>query len=67
LGCQGDYQDQGDESDTCDPISTASWRQQPATALERFDLEPSDIEKHQGQDGNDADADEEEEASPAND
>jgi hypothetical protein len=33
----------------------------------RINLGPSDVDGYEGEDGNDADADEEEEASPAND
>ena len=63
----GDYEDEGDESDVRDAISTASQRQRPATELERFDLGTSDVDSYDGEEGDDAYADEEEEASPADD
>jgi len=60
----GDFEDEGDESDA---IATASRRQRAATELERFDLGTSDIDRYEGEDGDDTDADEEEEASQADD
>jgi hypothetical protein len=64
-----DYHDEGDDSDDRDAIPTASWRQRPATELERFDLATSDVDGYEGEDGEDADADadEEEEASQVDD
>jgi len=52
-----------------DDIPTASRRRWPATELERFHLETSDVDGYEGEDGNgaDADADGGEEASQAND
>jgi hypothetical protein len=52
-----DYGDEGDDSDDLDAIPTASWRRQPATELERFDLATSDIDRYQGDDCDDIDAD----------
>jgi len=66
-GGSGDYKDEGDERDERDAIPTASRRQGPATELERFDLATSDVDGYEGDNGDDADADEEEEASLAND
>jgi hypothetical protein len=72
-GGNGDYQDEGDESDDHNAIPTASRRRRPATDLERFDLGTSDDDGYEGEDGDDADADEdadtdeEEEASPVDD
>ena len=63
-GCSGDYEDEGDE---CDAIPTASRRRWAATELERFDLGTSDVDGYEGDAGDDADADEEEEASQADD
>jgi hypothetical protein len=63
-GGSGDFEDEGDESDV---ISTASRRQRAATELERFDLGPSDVDGYEGEDGDDADAHEEEEALQADD
>jgi len=63
-GGSGDFEDEGDESG---PIPTASRRQWAATELERFNLGTSDVDGYEGKDGNDADADEEEEASQAED
>jgi hypothetical protein len=59
-GSSGDFEDDGDESNT---IPTASQRRRAATELERFDLGTSHVDGYEGEDGNDADADEEEEAS----
>jgi len=64
-GGSGDYEDEGDESDDCDAIPTASRRQQPVTELETFDLGTSDVDGYEGEDGDDAD--EEEEASQVDD
>ena len=64
-GGSWDYQDGSDESDKRDAIPTASPRQQPATELVRFDLRTSDVDGYEGDDGDYADADEEEEASLA--
>ena len=61
-GGSGDFEDEGDESDA---IPTASRRRRPATELERFDLGTSDVDGYEGEDGDDADADKEEEASQA--
>jgi hypothetical protein len=72
-GGSGDFEDEGDESDERDAIPTASRRRRPATELERCDLGTSDVDGHEGEDGDDADAnadadaDEEEEASQVDD
>jgi hypothetical protein len=68
-GGSGDYEDEGDERDEHDAIRTASRRRRPATELDRFDLGTSDVNGYEGEDGDDADvdADEEEEASQADD
>ena len=68
-GGSGDYEDDGDKSDERDAMPTASRRRRPTTELERFDLGSSDVERYEGEDGDDADADadEEEEASQADD
>jgi hypothetical protein len=58
-GGSGDFEDDGDESDA---IPTTSGRRLAATELERFDLGTSDVDGYEGKDGDDADADEEEEA-----
>jgi hypothetical protein len=63
-GGSGDFEDEGDESDA---IPTASRQRRAATELERFDLGTSDFDVYEGEDGDDADADEEEEASLADD
>jgi hypothetical protein len=60
----GDIEDEGDESDT---IPTASRRRQAATELERFDLSTSDVDRYEGEDGDDVNANEEEEALQADD
>jgi len=66
-GGSRDYKDEGDESDKCNAIPTASRPWRPVTELKRFDLATSDVDGYEGNDGDDADADEEEEASLAND
>jgi len=65
-GC-GDYEDEGDECDVRNAIPTASRRQWPVTELERFDLGTSDVDGYEGEDGDDAYVDDEEEASQADD
>ena len=65
-GCKN-YQDVGDVIDESDANPTASWQRQAATELERFDLGTSDVDRYQGDDGDDADADAEEEESQADD
>jgi hypothetical protein len=64
-GAAGITKMKGDESDDCEAIPTASRRQRPLMELEKFDLGTSDVDGYEGDDGNDADADEEEEASQA--
>jgi hypothetical protein len=68
-GGSGDYEDEGDESDEHGAIRTAIRRRRPATELERFDFGTRDVDRYEGEDGDNADAnaDEEEEASPADD
>ena len=61
-GASGDYDDEGDESDMRDAILTPSQRRWPATELQRFDLGTGDVDGYEGEDGDDADAYEEEEA-----
>jgi len=61
-GGSGDYEDEGDESDVGDAIPITSRCQRPSTELRRFDLGTSDVHGYEGEDGNNADADEEEEA-----
>jgi hypothetical protein len=57
----------GDERDDREAIPTAIRRQRPLMELEKFDLGTSDVDGYEGEDGVDADADEEEEASQADD
>jgi hypothetical protein len=61
LGGRRDYEDQGDESDDRDAIPNARRRRRPATEFERFDLGTSDVDGNEGEDGNDADPDGDEE------
>jgi hypothetical protein len=58
-GDSGDYGDEADESDKWDAIPTASQRRPAATALERFDLGTSDVNRYDGVDGNDPGVEEE--------
>jgi len=64
-GGSWDCEDEGDESDEHNAIPTASLRRRPGTELERFELRTSHVDGYEGEDGNDADVDEEEEASQA--
>jgi len=66
-GDSGVYKDGGDDSDECNAIPTASRRRLPLTELEWFDLHTSDVDRYEGDDGDDADVDEQEEASLADD
>jgi len=61
-GGSGDLEDEGDKWDA---IPTASRQRQATTELERFDLGTSDVDGYECEDGIDADAEEEEEASQA--
>jgi len=64
-GGSGDYEYEADKSDERDAFHTASRRRRPATELERFDLGTTDVDGYEGNDGDDADVDVEEEALPA--
>jgi hypothetical protein len=66
-GGREEYEDERDDSDVQDAIPTASRRRLPATELERFDLGTSDVDGYVSEDGDDADADEEVEASQPDD
>jgi hypothetical protein len=63
-GGSGDFEDEGDKSDA---IPTDCRRQLAATELESCDLGTSDVDRYEGEVGDDADADEGEEASQADD
>jgi len=65
-GC-GEYEDEGDESDDRDAIQSACWWQRPAKQYERIDLGTSDVDGYEGEDGDDADVDKEEDAAQAKD
>jgi hypothetical protein len=65
-GCK-DYDDEGETLDKRDAIPTGSWRRLAATQLARFDHGTSDKDGYEGDNGDDANADEEEEASQADD
>ena len=67
AGGSDDYDDEGDEVDEGNVFSTVSRQWRATTELERFHLGTSDVNWYEGDDGNDADADEEDEASQAND
>jgi hypothetical protein len=66
VGCE-EYDDEGDEIIESDAIPTTSWRPQAATELDRIDLGTGDVGWYAGDNTNNADADEEEEASQADD
>jgi hypothetical protein len=65
-GCE-DCDNESGEFDKSDAIPTASRQQQAAAELERIDLGTSDVDGYEGNDGDDADADEGKEALQAND
>jgi hypothetical protein len=50
----GNFEDAGDE---CDPFPTTSWRWWAVTELEMFHLGTSVVNRYEGEDGDDADAD----------
>ena len=60
-GGSRNYQDDNDKSDKCNAIPTASRRRRPITGLERFDVGTSDINGSEGENGDDAAGDEDEE------
>ena len=62
-----DYEDEADKSNERDTIPTTSRQRWAATELETFILETSDADVYKSEDGNDADVDEEEEASQVDD
>jgi len=66
-GGSGHYKDGGDESDVRGAIHTASQWRRSVTELERFDLGTSDVDGYEGEDGDAAYEDEEEEALQADD
>jgi hypothetical protein len=63
-GCD-DSDNEGDEIDESDAIPTACRQRRATTELERFYLGTSDVVGYEGDDGDDADADKEEDASQA--
>jgi len=65
-GCR-DYNEQGDEIDESDGIHFASGRRWATSELERFNLGTSDVDRYEGNDGDNADEDKGEEASQADD
>jgi hypothetical protein len=65
-GCK-DYDHEGDEIYNSDAISTASQQQRASTELEMFALGTSDVDRYEGDNGDDADGDEEDEESQADD
>jgi len=66
-GGSGDDGDEGDKSDKRNAIPTACRKQRAARELERFHLRMSDVDAYEGEDGDDADVNEEEEAPQADD
>jgi len=65
TGGSKDYEDGGDENDKCGAIPTASFQGRLTTELERLDLGTSDVDGYRGNNGDDADADEQEDTSLA--
>jgi hypothetical protein len=66
-GGSRDIAHERDECDNPNAIPTASQRRQAATELERVHQEPSVVDGYEGEDGDDADVDQQEEASQAHD
>jgi len=66
-GTCNDYDDAGDEINVSNAIPTDSWWWQATTELERFELGPSNIHGYKRDDGDNANENEEEEASQADD
>jgi len=66
-GASGDYNDKGAKSDGHDVIPTSSQRGWAQTKLERFDLATHDVDVYGGQDGDGANADQEQESLQADD
>jgi len=66
-GGSEDFKAEGYKGDKSDAIPTTSRRWRAAIEHERFDLETSAVDWYEGNDGDDVDADEEGEASQAND
>jgi hypothetical protein len=64
AGGRGDFEDEGDESNA---ILTASQRRRAPTELTTCDLGTSVVDMYEGEDGDDAEAGEEEEALQADD
>jgi len=60
-GGSGDNDHEGDESEKHDAIPTTSRWRTAATKLNRFHLATSDVDGYEGEDGDDADADVQEE------
>jgi hypothetical protein len=61
LGGSRAYDDEGDERDDRDAILTTSRQRQPTTELQKFDLGTRDVDRYEGENGDDADADADEE------
>ena len=66
VGCE-DYDDNGGKMDVIDAIPTTIQPRWAATELERFDLGTSDVDRYESDNGDNVNADEEEEASQADD
>jgi hypothetical protein len=66
-GGSWDCEDEGDESNMRDAFHMGRRRRRPATEYERFHLGISHVDGYEGEDGANADADEEEEASESDD
>jgi len=66
-GCIEEYEDDGDDINKGDAIPTASQWWCAATEFVRFDLRNSYVAWYEGNDGDDADVDEEEDVSQADD
>jgi hypothetical protein len=60
-----DYDDEGDEIDKSDAIPIDSRQRRAATELEMFDLRTSNVDWYEGDNGDNAEADKEKEASQA--
>jgi len=66
-GGSGDYEDEGDEHNEGHTLPTARQWRPAATVLRWFDLGSSEVDRHEGDDGDNASEDEEEAGSQADD
>jgi hypothetical protein len=66
-GGSGNYAEERDESDKRNGNPIGRWRQRAATEFESFVMRTSQVDRYEGEDGDNADVDEEEETSEPDD